>query len=64
MNWDLRAHADNWNQWIQDPPGMMAIGMAYTTRKLKFFKGDYSAIIRDPRMTGPFIKSFAVMKDV
>jgi len=64
LNWDLRAHVDNWQKWIKSPPGMMALGMAYTTRKLKFNKGDYSAIIRDPRMTGPFIKSFAVMKEV
>ena len=35
-----------------------------TTRKLKFNKGDYSAMIKDPRMAGPFIKSFAVMGQV
>lgn len=64
LNWDLRAKEDNWKQWFADPPGMMALGIAYTTRKLKFNKGDYSAIIKDPRMTGPFIKSFAAMGKV
>ena len=64
LNWDLRASADQWQKWIAKPMGMMGLGMAYTTRKLKFNKGDYSAMIKDPRMAGPFIKSFAVMKDV
>lgn len=64
LNWDLRATADNWQKWIAKPPGMMALGMAYTSRKLKFNKGDYGAMIKDPRMAGPFIKSFACMKHV
>ena len=64
LNWDLRATPDNWQKWIAKPPGMMALGMAYTSRKLKFNKGDYGAMIKDPRMAGPFIKSFAVMQDV
>ena len=64
LNWDLRASADNWKKWMQKPPGMMGLGMAYTSRKLKFNKGDYSAMVKDPRMAGPFIKSFAVMGKV
>jgi len=64
LNWDLRATEDNWNKWMKKPPGMMGLGMAYTTGKLKFKKGDYSAMIKDPRMAGPFIKSFAVMGQV
>lgn len=61
LNWDLRASADNWNKWLAKPPGMMGLGMAYTSRKLKFNVGDYGAMIKDPRMAGPFIKSFSVM---
>ena len=64
LNWDLRATADSWQKWIKKPPGMMGLGMAYTSRKLKFNKGDYSAMIKDPRMAGPFIKSFAIMSKV
>lgn len=64
LNWDLRASSDNWQKWITKPPGMMGLGMAYTTGKLKFKKGDYSAMIKDPRMAGPFIKSFAIMGQV
>ena len=61
LNWDLRASFDNWNKWLVKPPGMMGLGMAYTSRKLKFNVGDYGAMIKDPRMAGPFIKSFTVM---
>jgi len=61
LSWDMRATFDNWNKWLAKPPGMMGLGMAYTTRKLKFLVGDYGAMIKDPRMAGPFIKSFSVM---
>jgi hypothetical protein len=43
---------------------MMGLGMAYTTGKLKFKIGDYMAMVKDPRMAGPFIKSFTVMGQV
>lgn len=61
LNWDLRASQDHWNKWMKKPPGMMGLGIAYTSRKLKFVVGDYTAMIKDPRMAGPFIKSFSVM---
>ncbi len=61
LNWDLRATAENWQKWMKKPPGMMGLGIAYTSRKLKFNVGDYSAMVKDPRMAGPFIKSFGVM---
>jgi hypothetical protein len=64
VNWDIRASEDQWKKWISKPPGMMGLGMAYTSRKIKFAVGDYSAMIKDPRMAGPFIKSFAVMGQV
>lgn len=61
LSWDIRATEDNWGKWMKKPPGMMGLGMAYTSRKLKFEVGDYGAMVKDPRMAGPFIKSFAVM---
>ncbi len=61
LNWDIRAASKDWEKWMQKPPGMMGLGMAYTTRKLQFVVGDYGAMIKDPRMAGPFIKSFEVM---
>ncbi len=64
LNWDLRASEDTWKKWLAKPPGMMGLGVAYTSGKLKFLVGDYAAMIKDPRMAGPFIKSFATMAKV
>ncbi|RDH85137.1 MAG: SCP-2 sterol transfer family protein [endosymbiont of Escarpia spicata] len=61
MNWDIRASDEQWRKWMSKPPGMMGLGMAFTSRKMKFVVGDYSAMIKDPRMAKPFIKSFSVM---
>ncbi len=61
VNWDLRASQANWETWLKKGLSMMSLGMAYTTRKLKFNVGDYKAMVKDPRMAGPFIKSFEVM---
>lgn len=61
VNWDLRASRENWQIWFSKPPSMMGLGMAYTARKLKFNKGDYTSMIKDPRMAGPFLRSFTVM---
>lgn len=64
MNWDIRASKDQWVKWMDKPPGMMGLGMAFTSRKMKFVVGDYGSMIKDPRMAGPFIKSFSVMARV
>jgi len=61
LNWDLRATADQWQKWMDKPPGMMGLGTAFATGKIKFKIGDYSAMVKDPRMAGPFIRSFSVM---
>ena len=61
LNWDLRASEDNWKGWFNKEIGAVGLGTAYTTRKLKFESGDYAAMIKDPRMAAPFIKSFSVM---
>ena len=60
-NWDLRAQEATWKSWMEKEMGMMGLGAAYTTRKLKFINGDYKTMIKNPRMAGPFIKSFSVM---
>jgi len=64
LNWDLRADRKNWEQWKTKGLNMMGLGMAYMSRKLQFRVGDYSSMVKDPRMAGPFIKSFTVMSRV
>jgi hypothetical protein len=61
LNWDLRASQDNWEKWMTKGLGMPGLGMAYVGGKLKFKTGDYGAMVKDPRMAGPFIKTFTVM---
>lgn len=63
-NWDMRASKDDWMKWVAKPLGMASMGMAVTTGKLKFESGDFKAMIKDPRMAGPFIKSFALMNQI
>ena len=64
LNWDLRADREHWDRWKTHGINMMGLSMAYLSRKLQFRVGDYAAMIKDPRMAGPFIKSFWVMRGV
>lgn len=62
LSWDIRASKDDWAKWMEKGIGMMGLGTAYATGKLKFPVGDYKSMIKDPRMAGPFVKSFDLMK--
>ena len=64
LSWDIRAKAESWDKWLNKGIGMTGLGMAYTTGKMKFVVGDYLAMVKDPRMAGPFIKSFGVMGSI
>ena len=61
INWDLRASLDEWITLVTKPPGLMRLGLAYTSRRLKFKKGDYVVMIKDPRLSTAFVKCFAIM---
>jgi len=61
IKWDLRASDEYWAHLLEKPPGLMKLGLAYTSRKLKFKKGDYVAMVRDPGLSMAFVKSFALM---
>ena len=62
--WDIRATKDDWLSLVIKPPGLMKLGIAYTSRKLRFKKGDYATMIKDPSLAGAFVKSFALMGKV
>jgi len=64
IKWDIRASVDDWFSLIVKPPGLMKLGIAYTSRKLRFRKGDYATMIKDPSLAGAFVKSFALMGKV
>lgn len=64
INWDIRATRENWISMVVKPPGLMQLGIAYTSRKMRFLKGDYATMIKDPGLAGAFVKSFALMGKV
>jgi len=64
LSWDIRADQKNWEKWLSKGIGMTGMGMAVTTGKMKFKTGDFKAMVKDPRMAGPFIKSFEAMGKV
>jgi hypothetical protein len=64
IKWDLRANQDFWQALLTNPPGLMKLGIAYTSRKLRFKKGDYATMIKDPSLAGAFVKCFALMGKV
>jgi len=63
-DWDMRADKKDWMKWVEKGLGMTGMGMAFTTGKLKFKSGDFKAMIKDPRMAGPFVKSFGLMQKI
>ena len=64
LDWDIRATKENWLSLIVKPPGLMRLGIAYTSRKLRFRTGEYTNMIKDPSLANAFVKSFALMGKV
>ncbi|QYZ65195.1 MAG: SCP-2 sterol transfer family protein [Gammaproteobacteria bacterium (ex Lamellibrachia satsuma)] len=64
MDWDMRASREDWMKWVSKGIGMAGMGTAFAMGKLKFLQGDFKGMIKDPRMAGPFVKSFGLMKQI
>lgn len=64
IDWDIRATEEDWLSLIAKPPGLMKLGIAYTSRKIRFKKGDYATMVKDPSLAGAFVKSFGLMSVV
>ena len=64
LDWDMRADEKNWEKWMEKPLTMTSMGMAVATGKLQFKKGDFKAMIKNPSMAGPFVKSFELMTKI
>jgi hypothetical protein len=60
----MRADMDDWLKWVKKGIGMMGMGTAFATGKLKFKVGDYKSMMKDPRMANPFVKSFGLMQKI
>lgn len=63
-DWDMRADRANWMKWAAKGIGMTGLGLAYASGKLKFASGDYGAMMKNPKMAGPFVKFFGLMKNI
>ena len=63
-NWDMRADLTDWLKWIDKGIGMAGLGIAFATGKLKFKVGDYKGMLKDPRMAGPFVGCFGLMRTI
>ena len=64
VSWDMRATHENWKKWIEKPLTMTTMGVAVTMGKLKFETGDFGAMIKNPKMAVPFVKSFGLMSQI
>ncbi|MDH5612322.1 MAG: SCP-2 sterol transfer family protein [Gammaproteobacteria bacterium] len=64
IDWDIRATQEDWLSLIAKPPGLMKLGIAYTSRKIRFKKGDYASMVKDPSLAGAFVKSFGLMSTI
>lgn len=64
LDWDIRGKTAFWGDVSRKAPNLMKLGLAYTARDLKFVKGDYSSMIKDPRLSMAFIKCFKFMSAV
>lgn len=64
LDWDMRASLESWEKWSKKTLGMTGMTMAVARGKLQFKKGDFKAMIKNPSMAGPFVKSFSLMTDI
>ena len=64
LDWDIRCTEENWKYYMKNGMGMTTLASAYSMGWMKFLKGDYFSMIKNPSMIGPFIKSFELMSKV
>ena len=66
LNWDLRAPKETWDKWLaaENGPSKLDLFKPAWLGGLKFKKGNYTAMMKNPSMMGPFLKSFTVMGQI
>jgi len=62
LNWDLRADLSSWENWIKNGFGLARLGKATTSGELKFVTGDYRQMVRNIRLSVPFLRHFDLMQ--
>lgn len=64
VNWDLRADLSSWENWIKNGFGLARLGKATTSGELKFVTGDYRQMVKNIRLSVPFLRHFDLMQDL
>jgi len=64
LEWDLRASPENWQLWLTEGFGLKRLGFTTATGKLRFVRGNYRQMIRNPSLARPFLRVFELMGEV
>jgi len=64
LNWDLRADLSSWENWIKNGFGLARLGKATTSGELKFVTGDYRQMVKNIRLSVPFLRHFDLMQEL
>ena len=61
IDWDLRAKPEQWDAWKKNPLTLSKLGVTVSSGQLKFMKGDYRKMIRNPNMATAFLRCFNLL---
>ncbi len=64
LNWDLRATRESWNKWLTKGFGLARLGAAVTSRELEFKTGDYHQMVRNVKLSVPFLRHLELMSEI
>lgn len=64
LDWDLRASAADWIEWLGQGFELSRILVAVGARRLQLWKGDHKRILRKPPLVGALLRAFALMPEV
>ncbi len=64
LDWDMRASRKHWMQWVSKGIGLTGLGIACTTGKLEFVRGDYKDMLKNPTLGQAFAKALSLMKRI
>lgn len=64
LNWDLRADKASWEKWLKEGFGLTRLGKAVATGELVFVVGDYRQMVRNVRLSVPFLRHLELMSEI
>lgn len=61
LNWDIRANAEDWQQWLHFGLPIARLGLMLSSKRLQFKQGNYRQLLRATEISGAFLRSFELM---